>query len=904
MTRYISITLPITLITLLGFAALAQVPRFEQSPASALAGLQSLDETTRRTSVISLGGFRKNPQAKAALASVLLEDPDVAVRQSAAIALKKMPKTREILIRAAICDPDSSIREDLASLARRHKIQCHTFKVPRKMAKELPKTKRGLLRFLAHPSPATRLAAARRLAKYRSAQGYRKIWIMTTRDPVWSIRKSAIRILARAYGKKLLPNLRHTLTKDPDVRVRIVAMKALGFLKSPKTITWILTSAKAEQVPSIQLSAVEALIAIKGRNAAIALAELAQAHPNEDVRVAAVKGIIGLKSRKKQNQMILAKVVRTDQSGKVRAVALAALANTKSTSSCAARAELLNEPQVEVRRTVIAQMIKCPAKVARPALAKAALADNDPGNRRDAIKLLIKAGPAKAKVTLLTALAKDRDPLVRKWALSGVLKLKMRDRHAALAQVIQSDSEPKLRLAAIRGLAKGPALTVVPAMIQVLAHDRETKVRIAAATALTRFSEAAAYQALKRAAVKDSAEEVRQIAIAGAAKSPAQRAWINSLLPQIIDSSVKIRLNAVMRLCPLQVPRTYRALMLALWNDRDLQIRKAVAGCFADINHPLADIGLSVAHDTDTDANLIHVVEQTQRKRVDKLQTLLQLSKSGDPLERVDVAKKLPPSPNKKVRALLERLLSKDPDPRVRMMAALSVTRYKDRRALQRLMRAGQLEKNPAARRKIVKLYNWLRARWSRARGQLNINTLILALRSDRLKTQLRAAQALGVMQDRRAFNALHEATKSQAPRLRYEAVLALAMFGDLAVIEKAARTEADPKIKAQLIQLNYLSSAPEEKIIAALTSEEFGEVQKGVEAMAIKHTPKAMPWLVKAALSHVDKKIRGAAVRTLVLYDLPLARWALLVSAGHDASKKLRKEHWKWAVHADAKGH
>jgi hypothetical protein len=53
--------------------------------------------------------------------------------------------------------------------------------------------------------------------------------------------------------------------------------------------------------------------------------------------------------------------------------------------------------------------------------------------------------------------------------------------------------------------------------------------------------------------------------------------------------------------------------------------------------------------------------------------------------------------------------------------------------------------------------------------------------------------------------------------------------------------------------------------------------------------------------MAHVSTGIRRAAARILVLYDNPLARWAIRVASRHDASPKLRREIWPWAVLADA---
>ena len=69
---------------------------------------------------------------------------------------------------------------------------------------------------------------------------------------------------------------------------------------------------------------------------------------------------------------------------------------------------------------------------------------------------------------------------------------------------------------------------------------------------------------------------------------------------------------------------SHRALLLALWTDEVAGIRGGVARCFADIDHPLVDIGLSVAHATDADGDVVRTVEVSQKQRIDRQAKLLE----------------------------------------------------------------------------------------------------------------------------------------------------------------------------------------------------------------------------------------------------------------------------------------
>lgn len=895
--------LAIVLVALAAGRAQAQVPQYQQTPFSGLSGLQSMDANTRQASALALGKFRNNEGVINALIATLHHDPEVSVRQGAAAALSKMGgKARQALAYAGVCDPDSSIRSGLANYARRAKIQCHeAAKLPDTRA-PLPQDEARLLPYLKHPSPATRLAAAKELIRLNSSRGQRAIWAMMTKDPAARVRGSAIRMLTRVFTKKLLPVLKFVLTRDPDSRVRMVGLEALAFLKDPASVTWLAASVKFEKLPKMQKAAVKALQLIGSRSAAQALSTICQSHENDETRAAAVTALDALKAYKGLARPVIARALAEDRSGKVRAAAMKALSTDHSSAACQARAGRVSDPDPDVRKAVVEQLAFCPAGIARPALVNVARSDREGAVRAAAVTLLVKAGPDKAKDTLLAVLA-DKERAVRLEALKGITKLPKKDQGQPLAEVAKRDPDPALRTVAVKRLASQESLIAVPALEVVLARDKDAEIRVRAAEALAAFKDAAAYRALRRAIEQDPSDKVRRVAAKSANKSPAQKAWVDGLLPQTIDSDANVRVKAVTQLCALQVPRTYRALVRALWVDENAAVRSAVAKCFADIDHPLIDIGLSVAHDTDQDAGTIRAVEQSQKQRVDRLTRQLDELKTGGGAQRLEVIKQLQPSPNPQVRQVLEQRLLKDEEVTVRRAAAVAIFRYMDREALNKLLRASQAEPDLTLRRQVGQLYQRLRKAWAAGRRPLNINTLVTQLRSNDPKVAVWAAKTLGALKDRRAYDPLKQALKSEDASLRYVSAIALATFGDMNVIAETAQNEKNAQAKEQLIQLNFLAKAEPEKIIQALTSQNVGEVQRGLEACSVKTVNKAVPWIVRLALAHVSKGVRHAAVRTLVLYDLPLAQWAIRVAAQHDASTKLRRVLWQWAVYVDATG-
>jgi len=881
----------------------AQVPRFEQTPYSVLSGLRSLDVTTRRTSAASLGRFRKSREARKALIRALFSDPDVSVRQNAATSLSKMGATgRTSLARAAICDPDPSTREGLADYGRRTKIRCDRFRVYMGDKGPVPAGEARLLKYLLHPVPAIRKAAASSLIRMRSQRGFQKVWVMASLDPVWKVRSLAMRMLTKSYRAKSLPVVRHSLTQDPDARVRAQAIRELVVLRVRSAVKLIAASARVERIPDMRKIAIGALAKIKTRAAVRELAALAEGHKEEDTRALAIKRLASIKKFPKIVKRAMSHALRNDTSGKVRAQALKALSTDMSDSACIARAESINDPHPAVRRALISQLSRCKASIARPALAKTVQRDQDATVRREAVVVLIKLGVKKSRKVIIAVLKKDSDTDVRQAALRAIKRLPKSSQHKALAYVAKNDPEPDLRKAAVMGLTKLSPLVAVPALAQVLARDKDTGVRLDAARALSRYRDAQAYKALTKAASNDPSTEVRQAAAAGAAKSPAQKAWIMGLLPQTIDPSAAVRLKAIRKLCPLQAPRTYRALVRALWMDENSGVRIAVVRGFTAIDHPLADVGLTGAHDTDSDGAVVREVERSTRQRFQRLKKTLDRAKSGKAGVRLTAVKTLQPSPFKQVRELLERLITKDDDPRVRLAAAKVLIRYSDRRALRKVMQASQSELHAKTRQRKTKMYNQLRASWSTARRALNLGTLLNKARSAKVRDKVRAIQALGILREKRAFATLNAATKSTNPRVRYAAVAALAIYGHATIVPKFARTEKDPVAKKRLVQLNYLRSASADKVVAALSSSNRDELLVAMNATAMKPNKQSVPWLVRIALVNPDKKLRLTAVQTLALFDHALSRWAILVASNHDASKKLRKLMWQWAVFANAK--
>ena len=890
------------LLTLPGRSS-AQVPRFEKTPYAVLSGLRSLDPNARRSAASGLSRFRKTSQAFKALYMTVLTDPDVSVRQTAAVTLSKMgARAKSVLERVAVCDPDPATRDGLTAFARAAGVRCDILDSPMGDGDPLPGGEKKIIAYLKHPIPTTRKAAMKAVKKMRSAKGFQVIWKMANNDPVWSLRALALRIICDAYNKKALPVVKHTLTQDPDARVRAEGLRNVANMKIPQAAKLISTSARVEVIPEVQLAAIKSLVKMGNRKAVGELASLAMTHKSEDTRAAALDALGKMKGYKKYAKSIMSQMLKSDSSGKVRAAALKGLSTDSGDVACKARAARVNDPHPAVRQALISQLAHCDAAIARPALEQVVRQDEEPKVRAEAAEVLVKLGAGESLKTLASVLNGDSDAGVRRTCFNAIMKLSDELKHGPLSEVIKNDSDVSMRRSAVHALARMPAAMAVPGLVYALARDDDQEVRLEAAKALGRYSDALAYKVLTRAGKEDPSAEVRSVASRGAARSPAQKAWVNALLPQTIDPDASVRQKAVKQLCQLKAPRTFRALVRALWVDESSSVRATVARGFADIDHPLIDVGLSVANATSNDAGLRREIARAGQARIARLNRILERLKSDDAGTRASAVGDLYPSPFKRSREALERLIDSDADGNVRQRAASALYRYSDKRALKTLLEASRKETESKVRADIVRNYNALRKSWLGARRSLDLNRAVSDLNAGSLRKRTEAAYTLAPMKNRQAYTALKRATNSKDGEMRYAAVVALTVFGDLSILAAAKTAEKDKAIGQRYLALKMLKDGGSDKVIAALSSENQEEVLLGVHAAAIKPDKEQVYWLVRIALSNLDKYHRLAAIRSLVLHDHPLAQWAIRVAAGHDASKKMRSVMWKWAVWADGR--
>lgn len=875
-----------------------QVPRFENDTEGYLRGLRRLDPLKRRQALATLNGKRIDDKLVQALVERMREDVDPAVRAAAATLLVQRRSAAPAIAYAAVCDPNAKLRSTLAPYADKQLV-CHQSPAMAQPA-PLPPERGATFGYLLHPSAVTRLLALRKLARTDLARIKATVWRLAGQDPFWEFRRDALRLLVTAYGKQSLPLLRYAISGDPDQRVRQDSFALLAHLRQARTATWLATSARVETNLALRQAAIAALIRLPRFAASTELSKLALQHSDGATRAAALEALYRVDT--KQAYRIAASAASTDKAATVRAAALRLLARASGPTACKARRTQIEDREPEVRLAAIEQLAGCPDQLKTPLLRNAARSDRDDKVRGAAIAQLIGIGVSAHRDILGAVLQSDRHPDNRRRVLEALLRQggKSQADSELLIAASKRERDPHLRRLALSGLGQIQSDAAMSALISALKSDRQAEVRSEAARQLAHQRGEAVFAALQHVAQNDGVAEVRAAAAQAMKNSPGRKAWVDGLLAQTIDEDVVVRLDAARRLCALQLPRSYRALVRLLWLDRETKARAMLARCFSTLHSPLIDIALSVAHAVDSDKTVLRAIETAQQKRRARDEALLKLLQTATPEKRKQAIDQLIPGPSRAVRDALEQAMVKDASAEVRRAAAAKVYRYADSRALAKLMTASQSDSEAATRSYLNGLYEDLRQRRSSASSAISALSLIGKLRKLRGQDAQAAAMLLAALRAERARVPLEHAAQSPDGEKRFGALLALASLTDAALLGAAIRKETDVAVRSKLIQVNLLRSAPLAKLRETLLSEDSTEVLRAIETLSIRSEPELVALIARAALSNLDPRVRLAAARTLLLYRSPLAYWTVRVAASHDGSPKLRAQIWTFAVVAD----
>ena len=294
---------------------------------------------------------------------------------------------------------------------------------------------RILAQLAKHPSPKARTLAVVALARaYHDRKPYAGGWWGTqpagqkppARNVSWEgtaavreallkaladkdagVRKAAVLGLIEANDPATFEPLVQQYGKETDAQSRADLVRAIAGLSSPKTADFlkgILLDAKNPE--PIRVEAIAGLEKSKNASAAEAIAKAAAGTESEALQVRALEALGVLKA--KQLQTVGTAAVKSP-SAKVRQTAVAALAKLGDPGTATAILPLLNDKEATVRTAAIQALGALKAKIAIPALIKAA---NDSAMQFDAIKALAQMPDVRALTAYLTGLG-SKSPELR-----------------------------------------------------------------------------------------------------------------------------------------------------------------------------------------------------------------------------------------------------------------------------------------------------------------------------------------------------------------------------------------------------------------------------------------------------------------------------------------------------------
>jgi HEAT repeat protein/beta-lactamase regulating signal transducer with metallopeptidase domain len=327
--------------------------------------------------------------------------------------------------------------------------------------------------------------------------------------------------------------------RDPVASVRQSAVEALGQAKDSVAVRALMEVLRSDESPSVRRSAAWALGEIGDDLAIPALTEALTKDRDVEVRKNSAAALGNIDSPRATAALIQA--LEHDTNASVRQHAAEALANIEDPAAVDALIRVLDrDDSPGVKREVIGAIDNLDASRAVPAVS-GALRDSDAGVRRAAADALGSMEDDEA-VPALMAVARDPDAEVRRAVMQALQNLG--DRRALPAFVTGlSDTDAEVRHYAAEGIGNIENLRVAPAELIRAMEDRNDEVRHAVAHALGHIKDPASMRTLI-AHVTDPNVEVRQAVVESLDEfdDPAVTAALRAALK---DTNAEVRQSAV-----------------------------------------------------------------------------------------------------------------------------------------------------------------------------------------------------------------------------------------------------------------------------------------------------------------------------------------------------------------------
>ncbi|GIW70599.1 MAG: hypothetical protein KatS3mg102_0141 [Planctomycetota bacterium] len=246
------------------------------------------------------------PTAAAALVA-MLEAPEDAVREEAALALERLgPADKVEPLLAALgpgggrharlyaCRALGQLGLERAVLPLVELLRDPLAEVRREAADALrrlrdPRAVRPLIPLLADPAEPVRYTAAYTLGELGAGPAVRALGRAALGDPSPRVRQVAVWALGRARGRAALAVLARALALDPSPPVRLEAARRLGRQQRPAAVGELLRAYARDPEPEVRLAAAHALDALPDRIAVPALVRALRAIDPRQRHAAAIE---------------------------------------------------------------------------------------------------------------------------------------------------------------------------------------------------------------------------------------------------------------------------------------------------------------------------------------------------------------------------------------------------------------------------------------------------------------------------------------------------------------------------------------------------------------------------------------------------------------------------------------
>jgi HEAT repeat protein len=288
-------------------------------------------------------------------------------------------------------------------------------------------------------------------------------------------------------------------TPNEEIRAKMVRMLS-DHGESPSVIRKLVDIARKDPSMRVRESALRAVAETESAEALPAIKEALQSGNPPELRKAALRALADIEGHEAEVIPLLRTVAETETNAELAAAGVRALGDIEGPEALAALQSIYAQAKnPEIRKAAVRVIAdETEGKAAVQFLLKVAATDTNPEIRRVAVRSLADSDSPEALAALRELASSNREPDIREAALRALGDLPGEKSVEALAAMLKVEKEARLRLAAVRALEDTEHDSAVPVLFEVAKTDPDPTVRKAAVRALGEIGSPAARDALVR----------------------------------------------------------------------------------------------------------------------------------------------------------------------------------------------------------------------------------------------------------------------------------------------------------------------------------------------------------------------------------------------------------------------